>query len=95
MLVELGKSQVAPLIGLDYKDKRADAMEMLARQGNPYVLSAMDNDGRVGINYGVYGVPETYVIDKVGIIRFKQIGPITQEVLEKSMYPMIEKLKKE
>jgi cytochrome c biogenesis protein CcmG/thiol:disulfide interchange protein DsbE len=55
----------------------------------------MDNDGRVGINYGVYGVPETYVIDKVGIIRFKQIGPITQEVLEKSMYPMIEKLKKE
>ena len=94
MLVEMGKSQVAPLIGLDYKDKRADAMEMLARQGDPYMLSAYDNDGRVGINYGVYGVPETYVIDKAGIIRFKQIGPITREVLEKSIYPIIAELKK-
>lgn len=95
MLVEMSKSQVAPLIGLDYKDKRADAMEMLARQGNPYNLSAFDNDGRVGINYGVYGVPETYVIDKAGIIRFKQIGPITQDVLEKSIYPIIAQLNKE
>jgi cytochrome c biogenesis protein CcmG/thiol:disulfide interchange protein DsbE len=95
MLVEMSKSQVAPLIGLDYKDKRADAMEMLARQGNPYNLSAFDSDGRVGINYGVYGVPETYVIDKAGIIRFKQIGPITKEVLEKSIYPIIAKLNKE
>jgi cytochrome c biogenesis protein CcmG/thiol:disulfide interchange protein DsbE len=95
MLVEMSKSQVAPLIGLDYKDKRTDAMEMLARQGNPYNLSAFDNDGRVGINYGVYGVPETYVIDKAGIIRFKQIGPITKEVLEKSMYPIIAQLNKE
>ena len=92
--MELGKSQVAPLIGLDYKDKRADAMEMLARQGNPYNLSAMDNDGRVGINYGVYGVPETYVIDKAGIIRFKQIGPITKDVLDKSIYPLIAQLNK-
>jgi cytochrome c biogenesis protein CcmG/thiol:disulfide interchange protein DsbE len=95
MLVEMSKSQVAPLIGLDYKDKRADAMEMLARQGNPYNLSAFDSDGRVGINYGVYGVPETYVIDKAGIIRFKQIGPITKEVLEKSIYPIISELKKD
>ena len=95
MLVEMSKSQVAPLIGLDYKDKRTDAMEMLARQGNPYALSAFDSDGRVGINYGVYGVPETYVIDKTGIIRFKQIGPITKEVLEKSIYPIIAKLNKE
>jgi cytochrome c biogenesis protein CcmG/thiol:disulfide interchange protein DsbE len=94
MLVEMSQSQVAPLIGLDYKDKRADAMEMLSRQGNPYKLSAFDNDGRVGINYGVYGVPETYVIDKSGIIRFKQIGPITKEVLEKSIYPIIAELKK-
>jgi cytochrome c biogenesis protein CcmG/thiol:disulfide interchange protein DsbE len=94
MLVEMSQSQVVPLIGLDYKDKRADAMEMLSRQGNPYKLSAFDNDGRVGINYGVYGVPETYVIDKSGIIRFKQIGPITKEVLEKSIYPIIAELKK-
>jgi cytochrome c biogenesis protein CcmG/thiol:disulfide interchange protein DsbE len=95
MLVEMSKSQVAPLIGLDYKDKRADAMEMLVRQGNPYNLSALDDDGRVGINYGVYGVPETYVIDKAGIIRFKQIGPITKDVLEKSIYPIIAQLNKE
>ena len=94
VLVELGKSQVAPLIGLDYKDRREDAMMMLTRQGNPYVLSAFDGDGRVGINYGVYGVPETYVMDKAGIIRFKQIGPITNEVLEKTIYPLINELKK-
>ena len=94
VLVELGKSQVAPLIGLDYKDHREDAMMMLARQGNPYVLSAFDGDGRVGINYGVYGVPETYVMDKAGIIRFKQIGPVTNEVLEKTIYPLINELKK-
>jgi len=95
MLVEMSKSHVAPLIGLDYKDRRADAMEMLARQGDPYNFSAFDGDGRVGIDYGVYGVPETYVIDKAGIIRFKQIGPITREVLEKSMYPLIAKLNKD
>ena len=69
-------------------------MMMLARQGNPYVLSAFDGDGRVGINYGVYGVPETYVMDKAGVIRFKQIGPITTDVLEKTIYPLINELKK-
>ena len=94
VLVELGRSQVAPLIGLDYKDKRQDALGLLKRQGDPYVLSATDEDGRVGIDYGVYGVPETYVIDKQGIIRYKQIGPITRETLEKTIYPLVEKLKK-
>jgi len=94
VLVELGRSQVAPLIGLDYKDKRQDALGLLKRQGDPYVLSAVDEDGRVGIDYGVYGVPETYVIDKQGIIRYKQIGPITRETLEKTIYPLVEKLKK-
>ena len=86
MLIELGKANVAPLIGLDYKDKRPDAIAMLAERGNPYLLSAFDADGRVGINYGVYGVPETYIIDKAGVIRFKQIGPITPEILEKLIY---------
>ena len=95
MLVEMNQSHVAPLIGLDYKDKRAEALEILARQGEPYSLSVVDDDGRVGINYGVYGVPETYVIDKAGIIRFKQIGPITKEVLDKSIYPIIAQLNKE
>lgn len=93
VLVELGKLGVAPIVGLDYKDKREDAMAMLARQGNPYVLSAFDANGRVGIDYGVYGVPETYVIDKAGVIRFKHIGPITMELLNKKIIPLLGELK--
>ena len=94
VLVELAKSQVAPVIGLDYKDKREDALAMLAKQGNPYLLSAYDANGRVGIDYGVYGVPETYVIDRAGVIRFKHIGPITTQVLNQKIYPLISELKK-
>lgn len=94
VLVELAKSRVAPVIGLDYKDRREDALAMLSKQGNPYVLSAFDSDGRVGIDYGVYGVPETYVIDQSGIIRFKHIGPITVDVLNQKIYPLIGELKK-
>jgi cytochrome c biogenesis protein CcmG/thiol:disulfide interchange protein DsbE len=94
VLVELAKSEMAPVIGLDYKDQRADALAMLAKQGNPYLLSAFDANGRVGIDYGVYGVPETYVIDKAGIIRFKHIGPITPAVLNQKIYPLLSELKK-
>ena len=94
VLVELAKSKMAPIIGLDYKDKREDALAMLAKQGNPYRLSAFDSNGRVGIDYGVYGVPETYVIDKAGIIRFKHIGPITMDLLNKKIYPLISELQK-
>ena len=93
VLVEMGKLQLAPIIGLDYKDKREDAIAMLARQGNPYTLSAFDANGRVGIDYGVYGVPETYVIDRAGIIRFKHIGPITMEVLNQKIIPLLNGLK--
>ncbi|QWE20259.1 DsbE family thiol:disulfide interchange protein [Polynucleobacter sp. AP-Kolm-20A-A1] len=94
VLVELAKAQVAPVIGLDYKDKREDALAMLAKQGNPYLLSAFDANGRVGIDYGVYGVPETYVIDKAGIIRFKHIGPLTLEILNQKIFPLVSELKK-
>ena len=94
VLVELAKSQMAPIIGLDYKDKREEALAMLSRQGNPYALSAFDADGRVGINYGVYGVPETYVIDKAGVIRFKHIGPLTSDLLNQKIYPLLGELKK-
>jgi cytochrome c biogenesis protein CcmG/thiol:disulfide interchange protein DsbE len=93
VLVELSKLQVAPIIGLDYKDKRDNAMTMLTLQGNPYLLSAFDANGRVGIDYGVYGVPETYVIDKTGIIRFKHIGPITMELLRNKIVPLLDQLK--
>jgi cytochrome c biogenesis protein CcmG/thiol:disulfide interchange protein DsbE len=94
LLVQLARAKVVPVIGLDYKDKRPDALGFLARHGDPYNLSAFDGDGRVGIDYGVYGVPETFVIDKQGVIRHKQIGPITAEALEKTILPLIEKLKK-
>ena len=94
VLVELAKSQIAPVIGLDYKDKREDALAMLSRQGNPYTLSAFDGNGRVGIDYGVYGVPETYIIDKAGVIRFKHIGPITTELLNQNIFPLVSELKK-
>lgn len=93
VLVELDKLKIAPIIGLDYKDKRENAMTMLSRQGDPYLLSAFDSDGRVGIDYGVYGVPETYVIDKAGVIRFKHVGPITMAVLNQKILPLLSELK--
>ena len=71
---------------------RQRASAWLSQHGNPYVLSALDMDGRVGIDYGVYGVPETYLIDKKGIIRYKQIGPITPEALEKKILPLAKQL---
>jgi cytochrome c biogenesis protein CcmG/thiol:disulfide interchange protein DsbE len=92
LLVEMAKKNVVPIVGLNYKDKREDGMQWLGKFGNPYTLSAYDADGRVGIDYGVYGVPETFVIDKLGVIRYKQIGPITPEALEKQLLPLIRKL---
>lgn len=94
LLVEINKSQVVPLIGLDYKDQRTAALKFLSQQGDPYQLSVIDPDGRVGIDYGVYGVPETFLIDKNGVIRHKQIGPITAEALEKTILPLIKELNK-
>lgn len=93
LLVQLQQSHVVPLIGLDYKDTRPAALKFLSQNGDPYDLSAFDGDGRVGIDYGVYGVPETFIIDKNGVIRHKQIGPITPEALEKTILPLLEKLK--
>lgn len=93
LLVELGKAKVVPIVGLNYKDRREDALAWLERLGNPYVVSAMDADGRVGIDYGVYGVPETYLIDRDGTIRFKQIGPVTPKVLQESILPLVKKLR--
>jgi cytochrome c biogenesis protein CcmG/thiol:disulfide interchange protein DsbE len=92
VLNEMSRNGVVPIVGLNYKDARADALRWLERNGNPYQLSAWDLEGRVGIDYGVYGAPETFVVDKQGIIRYKQIGPITPEVLEKTLLPMLRKL---
>ena len=70
------------------------ASAWLQRHGNPYALSALDLDGRVGIDYGVYGVPETYVIDKAGVIRMKHTGPVTPEILAKKIMPLLAELNK-
>jgi cytochrome c biogenesis protein CcmG/thiol:disulfide interchange protein DsbE len=92
LLVELGKSNVVPIYGLNYKDQRPDALKWLDQFGNPYTASIVDADGKVGIDYGVYGVPETFLIDKQGVIRYKQIGPITPQVLQEKLLPMIRNL---
>jgi cytochrome c biogenesis protein CcmG/thiol:disulfide interchange protein DsbE len=92
LLVEMAKRGVVPIVGLNYKDRREDGVGWLAKFGNPYALSAFDTDGRVGIDYGVYGVPETFVIDKQGVVRYKQIGPLTPEALDKVILPLIRKL---
>ena len=94
LLLSLSQQNVVPIYGLDYKDKKEDAEMWLKQAGNPYTLNVMDRDGRVGINYGVYGVPETYVIDKQGIIRYKQIGPVTSQSLNEKILPMVAELER-
>ncbi len=95
VLVEFSKSAAAPLYGLNYKDSRDDALGWLKRFGDPYRLSAFDLDGRIGIDYGVYGVPETYVIDKRGVIRYKRIGPVTDELIKEKLIPLVNELNRE
>ncbi|OJU89892.1 MAG: thiol:disulfide interchange protein [Burkholderiales bacterium 66-5] len=93
VLVELSKTDKSVLIyGLNYKDRREDALQWLTRFGNPYAESISDTQGLVGIDLGVYGVPETFIIDKQGVIRHKQIGPITPEVLQDTILPLMRKL---
>ncbi len=92
VLVEFARRRLVPIYGLNYKDERGNAMQWLSRLGNPYDVSLSDTDGRVGINFGVYGVPETFIIDKHGVVRFKQIGPVTPEVLRDRIEPLIREL---
>jgi len=92
VLADFARSGAAPLYGLNYKDKRDDAIAWLKRYGDPYAASVVDADGRIGIDYGVYGVPETYVIDKQGVIRYKHIGPVTPEVLSGKIIPLLRSL---
>ena len=89
LLLELSKSNAAPIYGFNYKDRREDAMLWLNELGDPYVLSVSDLDGRIAIDYGVYGAPETFLIDGDGIIRFKHVGPLTREVWDKKVKPLL------
>ena len=92
VLVELARSGAVPIVGLNYKDERRDGLRWLAQFGDPYRLSAYDYDGRIGIDYGVYGVPETFLIDKNGIIRYKRIGVVTPEILRDKILPLVREL---
>lgn len=95
LLLEYAKSGAVPIYGLNWKDQRQDALRWLGELGDPYVLSAVDLDGRVAIDYGVYGAPETYLIDGNGVIRFKQIGPITPDVWSKKILPLAQELNRQ
>jgi cytochrome c biogenesis protein CcmG/thiol:disulfide interchange protein DsbE len=92
VLMALARQNIVPIYGLDYKDKNEDGEAWLRNGGDPYTLVITDADGRVGIDYGVYGVPETYVIDKQGVIRYKQIGAVTHESLQQKILPLVAEL---
>lgn len=92
LLVEMTRQKLVPIYGLNYKDKREDGIAWLKQFGDPYVLAAYDIEGRAGIDWGVYGVPETFVIDKAGIIRYKVIGAITPEIVQDKLIPLIKEL---
>jgi cytochrome c biogenesis protein CcmG/thiol:disulfide interchange protein DsbE len=92
VLLDLAKGGAVPIYGLNYKDRREDGLAWLKGMGDPYQISIFDFDGRVGIDYGVYGVPETYVIDKAGVIRYKKIGPLTPEIVKETLLPLVREL---
>ncbi len=94
VLMDLAGQNIVPILGLNYKDKREDGLAVLSKAGNPYQLTLFDVDGKIGFDYGVYGVPETYVIDKQGIIRDKLIGAATPKNLRERILPLVEELKK-
>ncbi|MFK5984066.1 MAG: DsbE family thiol:disulfide interchange protein [Pseudomonadota bacterium] len=84
-----------PIVGLNYKDEEKDAKAWLKYFGNPYRAIAVDLEGNIGIEFGVYGVPETFIIDKKGIIRHKQIGPVSEQSLSETIIPLLVQLEKE
>ena len=89
----LATRDAVPLYGLNYKDRDAAARKLLAQVGNPYVASAVDTDGRVGMDFGVHGVPETFVIDATGRVRLRHTGPVTAEVWRDKLMPAVRTLR--
>ncbi len=92
LFMALAAREEVPIVGLNYRDQPEAAREWLARHGNPYRRVAADSDGRTGIDWGVYGVPETYVVDGEGIIRYKHVGPIDETILENEIMPLVREL---
>lgn len=92
VLLRLRQSGVVPVVGLDYKDQDGAGLQWLRTQGDPYLLSVADRAGRIGMDYGVYGVPETFVIDRHGVIRLRHAGPLTQEIIDRRIAPLVREL---
>jgi len=92
LLIDLAKSGRVSIVGLNYKDEREDALAWLEHHGDPYERTIFDHEGRLGLDLGVYGVPETFVIDRDGVIRYKQVGPITDEALNDVILPLLDRL---
>jgi cytochrome c biogenesis protein CcmG/thiol:disulfide interchange protein DsbE len=92
VITRLSSMKLLDIIGLNYKDEPVDGQHWLEQFGNPYALSVIDYDGRVGIDWGVYGVPETFVVGKDGLIKYKYIGPVTDQVLDDEIVPLVKSL---
>jgi cytochrome c biogenesis protein CcmG, thiol:disulfide interchange protein DsbE len=95
LLMDFAARGVAPVYGLDYRDDAEPALRWLADAGNPYAQTLVDRDGRTGIDYGVYGVPETFVIDRAGVVRYRLAGPLTREKIDRVVMPLVSRLQKE
>ncbi len=94
IFMRLGRERVVPVHGLNYKDAPQDAAAWLDKHGDPYVRTGADRDGRVGIEWGVYGVPETYVVGRDGRIHHRQVGPLSEPIVAKTLMPLIEELRR-
>ncbi|HXQ50358.1 MAG TPA: DsbE family thiol:disulfide interchange protein [Stellaceae bacterium] len=92
LLMRLSETLSVPVYGIAYKDRPEDAQQFLAQLGDPYGRVGLDESGRVGIDFGVYGVPETYVIDKAGRIRLRHVGPLTAEAVSNELAPLVKML---
>lgn len=95
LLLKVAASGAVPVYGLNYKDERNNAINWLRKLGNPYRAIAVDREGRTAIDFGVYGAPETYLLDQNGIIIFKKIGPVTPKDWQNDMLPLIQQLRME
>lgn len=95
LLVELSRHRIAPVLGLNYKDERQSALQWLADAGDPYTSSIVDRSGQTAIDYGVYGVPETFVVDRAGIVRYREAGPLTRARIDGVILPLVRKLQHE
>jgi cytochrome c biogenesis protein CcmG/thiol:disulfide interchange protein DsbE len=92
VLMQLAQYTQIPIYGLNYKDNLDDARNVLQKQGNPYLANAFDEKGRIGMDWGVIGTPETFIVDKRGVVRYKHIGPLSPEVLQQKILPLIKQL---